>query len=355
MRAALPRRFAWVMVVAALAALGLYILWDFLPALAWAAVLAIATWPLYMRFLAACPPGARPVLAPLAATMAIGLVFVGPLGAAAVELGHEARAALEGIRAAQRTGFAVPDWVGRLPGVGERAAEWWQTNLSDPGAAADLLGRVNKTMLGDFAGVLAVRLLHGFIVLTFTLLTLFFIYRSGADLSRRLLFMGDRLLGERWERLAFAAIAAVRGAVNGLVLVGLGEGVLLGVAYGVAGVPHPALIGALTAILGMVPFGAPAVFGLASLGLLVQGSAAAAIGVFSFGAILIFVADHLVRPVLIGGAARLPFLWVLLGILGGLQAFGLLGLFLGPAVMATLISLWRDWTDDVPLPPAAAS
>ena len=66
---------------------------------------------------------------------------------------------------------------------------------------------------------------------------------------------------------------------------------------------------------------------------------------------VVFVADHFVRPVLIGGAIRLPFLWVLMGILGGLEAFGILGLFLGPAIMAALISLWREWTDASPAPP----
>ena len=79
------------------------------------------------------------------------------------------------------------------------------------------------------------------------------------------------------------------------------------------------------------------------------GSTGAAIGVVAFGLVVVFIADHFVRPFLIGGAARLPFLWVLLGILGGIETFGLLGLFLGPVVMAALISLWRDWTE-----PAAA-
>jgi predicted PurR-regulated permease PerM len=65
--------------------------------------------------------------------------------------------------------------------------------------------------------------------------------------------------------------------------------------------------------------------------------------VFGVGMIIVFIADHFVRPVLIGGAVKLPFLWVLLGILGGLEAFGLVGLFLGPAVMAALIALWREW------------
>ncbi len=70
----------------------------------------------------------------------------------------------------------------------------------------------------------------------------------------------------------------------------------------------------------------------------------AAIIVFAFGMTVAFAADHFVRPVLIGGATKLPFLWVLLGILGGVEAWGLLGLFLGPAIMAALILLWRDWT-----------
>jgi predicted PurR-regulated permease PerM len=76
-----------------------------------------------------------------------------------------------------------------------------------------------------------------------------------------------------------------------------------------------------------------------------MGSTVAGVVVFCFGVVVVFAADHFIRPVIIGGAARLPFLWVLLGILGGLETFGIVGLFLGPAVMAALISLWRDWTD----------
>jgi predicted PurR-regulated permease PerM len=140
-------------------------------------------------------------------------------------------------------------------------------------------------------------------------------------------------------------IQAVLGTVNGLVLVGLGEGVLLGIAYILAGLPHPVTIAVVTGILAVIPFGAPVVFGAAALYLAAAGSTTAAAAVFGFGVAVVFVADHFVRPVLIGGAVRLPFLWVLLGILGGLETFGILGLFLGPAVMAALISLWREWTD----------
>jgi predicted PurR-regulated permease PerM len=139
-------------------------------------------------------------------------------------------------------------------------------------------------------------------------------------------------------------VASVRGTVNGLVLVGLGEGALMGVAYAVAGVPHPVLIGALTAVLAMVPFGAPVAFAVAAALLLAKGATVAAVAVFVAGVIVSFAADHAVRPALIGGTTRLPFLWVLLGILGGVETFGLLGLFLGPAIMAALILLWREWS-----------
>jgi predicted PurR-regulated permease PerM len=118
---------------------------------------------------------------------------------------------------------------------------------------------------------------------------------------------------------------------------------LLGFAYVLAGLPHPVSIAALTGVLAVIPFGAPVAFCAAGLYLLAQGSTVAAATVVGFGFLVVFVADHFVRPFLIGGAARLPFLWVLLGILGGLETFGLLGLFLGPVVMAALVSLWREW------------
>ena len=88
----------------------------------------------------------------------------------------------------------------------------------------------------------------------------------------------------------------------------------------------------------------------AALLVLAGGSTLSAALLFGIGMVIIFVADHAIRPVLIGGTTRLPFLWVLLGILGGVETFGLLGLFLGPAVMAALILLWREWTGDARTP-----
>jgi predicted PurR-regulated permease PerM len=114
-------------------------------------------------------------------------------------------------------------------------------------------------------------------------------------------------------------------------------------AYFLLGVPHPLLLGSLTAVAAMIPFGAPLIFVLAALLVVVAGSPGAAIAVLVIGTVVMFVADHFIRPALIGGATRLPFLWVLIGILGGVETLGLLGLFVGPATMAVLIMLWRDY------------
>jgi predicted PurR-regulated permease PerM len=324
--------------------LGLWILQEFLAALAWAAVFAIAIWPLHARLCHALGERDRPIAAPLLITMAIALLLIGPLVYGAIAAGREAHVVVDLVGDAQKTGIPAPDWLARLPLGGKEATDWWNANLGNPLVVGIWLGHADVRLLAEsareYGGVVA----HKVAIFVFTLLILFFLFRDGSRLVRQMLVLSDRLLGEHGERLAFQMVAAVQGTVTGLVLVGLAEGVLLGIAYLLAGLPHPMLIGALTGIAAIIPFAAPIVFAGAALYLFATGAAGAAAFVFGFGFVVLFIADHFVRPILIGGAARLPFLWVLLGILGGLQAFGLLGLFFGPAVLAALISLWRDWT-----------
>jgi predicted PurR-regulated permease PerM len=180
----------------------------------------------------------------------------------------------------------------------------------------------------------------------FTLMALFFLFRDGRSLTRQMRRAGIRTFGRRGERVGQQIIASVHGTVNGLVLVGLGEGVVMGIVYSFCGVPRPTILGAITAVAAIVPFGAPVAAGFAVLLLLTQSAVVPAIVVAASCTLVVFVADHFIRPVLIGGATRLPFLWVLLGILGGLEAWGLLGLFFGPAIMAVLILLWREWVGE---------
>jgi predicted PurR-regulated permease PerM len=341
----MSQRIARMALAAALILLGLWILHRYLAALGWAAVLAIALWPLYRRLVRALAGRGQRVVVPLVFTLLIGLVFIVPFIYAAVEVARETHVFVQYLAETRHTGIPVPDWVPRLPGIGLPLEEWWRANLSDPKAAEELLGRLYTRVPAASAREVGAQIIHRVILFGFTLLTLFFLLRDGAAISDRLIAVSDRQLGAQGERIGRHMIRAVLGTVNGLVLVGLGEGVLLGVAYIVAGLPHPVSIAVLTGILAVIPFGAPVVFGAAALYLAATGSTTGAAAVFGFGVAVVFVADHFVRPVLIGGAVRLPFLWVLLGILGGLETFGILGLFLGPAVMAALISLWREWTD----------
>ena len=335
---------ARLVVTAVLAALGVWILWDFLPALIWATVFAVATWPLYIRLRHLLPQGDRSsVAAPLAFTLIVGLVFLVPLAGMAIALGREVLFVARTLPTLEETGVPTPAWLAGLPLVGHYGASWWQSNLADPHSAAELLGRLDRGLVIDWTRLLGTQLARRSTVLIFTLLSLFFLYRDGEGLVRDLEALALRLVGPQGRRVGLHMVHAVRGTVNGLVLVGMAEGVLLGIAYEFLGVPRAALFGGATAVLAMIPFGAPLIFVIAALVLLAQSGLLPAVILFGFGCVVVFIADHFVRPVLIGGQAKLPFLWVLLGILGGLEGFGLVGLFLGPAVMAALIALWREW------------
>jgi predicted PurR-regulated permease PerM len=345
---ALRQRVARLVSAAALAALGLWILRPFIAALAWALIFAIAAWPLYERLNRMFAERRQPVLAPLAITVLIGLVFLLPFALLARELVRDAGIILAQFANWRHDGIPMPDWLPQLPGVGRTLAQWWMANLADPQSVQELLGRAFTRIPTETVRQFGSAIVHRIAIFGFTLLTLFFVFRHGVELGGQILALSDHVLGPNGERIGRRAIAAVHATVNGLVLVGLAEGVLLAAAYAAARLPHPASIGMLTGILAVIPFGSPVAFGAAALYLAGTGSRIAAICLFVFGVVVVFVADHVVRPFLIGGGARLPFLWVLLGILGGLESFGFLGLFLGPMTMAALMSLWRDFTQSVP-------
>ena len=145
--------------------------------------------------------------------------------------------------------------------------------------------------------------------------------------------------GEFLERM----IGAVRGAVNGTVLVSFGEGAIIGVGYFVVGIPQPLLFTTFTMLLALVPFGAWLVFGLASLILIGSGQLLAGALLFAFGVTVMTVGDNVVQPAAIGGSVQLPFLLALIGAFGGLLEMGLVGLFIGPVIMAALMLVWREW------------
>jgi predicted PurR-regulated permease PerM len=329
-----------------LAALGLWTLHRYLPALIWAPILAIAVGPLYQRAMRRWPPGKHNVLLPSVFTLALGLMFIVPLALVAVQAGKEVHGVFESIAKARTEGIPAPEWLDHLPVGSQQVTTWWQENLTNPGSANALLQRARESDFVSNGRELGADIAHRAVLFGFTLLTLFFLFKDGDRLGNQMQRASARAFGPAGERIGRQMIASVHGTVDGLVLVGLGEGFIMGVGYLLAGVPHPTLFGLFTAIAAMVPFGAPLVFGIAALILLTQGSIVSAIVIGVLGMVVSFVADHFIRPTLIGSATRLPFLWVLLGILGGVETWGLLGLFLGPAVMAALMLLWREWAGE---------
>jgi predicted PurR-regulated permease PerM len=336
------QRVAREILAAILVLLGIWTIRGFLPAIVWAVILAIAIWPLYRRATRQRPPGRHNVLMPTLFTLAVALVFVVPLLIAAVQVGRESHDLYAWYAHAQVTGLQAPDWLAGIK-LGEwNAADWWKDHLGAPHVFSELLKRFDRESFISFTRQFGLELVHRIVLFAFMLLTLFFLFRDGESLSARLVTASRRMFGPSGERIGRQMIASVHGTVDGLVLVGLGEGLILGIAYVVAGVPHPALLGSLTAVAAMIPFGAPLIFGIAALLLVAQGAVTSAVVIVVLGTVVLVVADHIVRPVLIGGSTRLPFVWVLFGILGGVEAWGLLGLFLGPALMAALILLWRE-------------
>src|SRR4029079_12638765 len=149
-------------------------------------------------------------------------------------------------------------------------------NLATPAEQSEFLKRISHEWLPGLTREFGAQLVHRIVLFAFTVLTLFFVFRGGPALAQGLLTASDRLVGPRGERIGRQMIASVHATVNGLVLVGLGEGAVLGLAYWIAGVPHPVLLGALTAVAAIIPFGAPIVFIVAAVLLAVQGAVIAA-------------------------------------------------------------------------------
>lgn len=339
------QRIARVVLTVAFVLAGLFVLENFLRALAWAAILAVATWPLFVRVQARVPPSRHNILLPGLFTVVTTLVVLVPLVLLGFQAGGEARVIAGMVRDAREHGVALPDALAHLPTFQAQVSGWWQANLTDPEGARALLGRLDAELMSagrSYGG----RVLHIVVNFGFTMLALFFLYKDGPGLSRQMMLASTRMFGPHGETVARQLVASIHGVVDGLVLVGLGVGLLLGIGYFVAGVPHPVLLGAMTAVAAMIPFAPWLMLAVAALLVVAAGKTVAAAVLAVYGVAIIFSADHFVRPVLIGGATKLPFLWVLLGILGGVEAFGLLGLFLGPAVMAALILLWREWVGD---------
>lgn len=357
MRAALvpplsAARWLLVLIVAA----GIYFFHGFLVPVLAALVIAFASWPLYRRLLAAVD-GNRTVGATLALLFIVAFLVV-PISFAATYAVNEIREWFGWALETNRHGAATPEWINNLPVVGEWLNEQWTRYVGHPGSIGELIQLVSGANIGSiYRGVLAAGGSAFGIMLTllFMLIALFFTYRDGESFVAQLDRLGERILPMRWERISRVVPKTISATVMGMTVIAIGEGVVLGLAYWVAGVPSPVTLGVITGFMALIPGGAPLSFTLVSVYLVASGSPVAGVALFCWGSIELFIVDKTLRPRLVGGPIKLPFLPTFFGLIGGVKTMGLLGLFIGPVLMALLVAIWREWIREIELNDEAAA
>jgi len=341
----LTRNTLAVLFVAGLIAASLWILWPFLPAIVWAITVVVATWPIMLRVQLRLWRSRGLAIAVM--TIALLLIFVLPFWLAIATITqHYDRIADWATSLAALRLPPPPHWLAGLPFFGEQAALLW-ANATTGGIepiitnAAPYAGRAAAWLvsaLGGF-GIL-------FVQFVLTVVIAIFLYASGEHAARLARHFGRRLAGERGEQSVRLAGQAIRSVALGVVVTAVGQSVRVGVGLAFAGLPLAAVLTAVMfmlciAQLGPLPVLVPAVIWLYWSDESIWGT------LLLIWSILLSTADSVVRPLLIRKGAHLPLVLLLAGVIGGLIAFGLVGIFLGPVVLAVAYTLLLSWMDEV--------
>ncbi|MBD8687169.1 AI-2E family transporter [Rhizobium skierniewicense] len=336
----------WLLVLVVLA--GIYFFYGFLVPVLAALVIGFASWPVYRELLRRVG-GNTSVGATIALLLIITFLIV-PIFIAASYTASEIREWFGWAVEVNKVGAPVPQWIAALPGVGVWMSEQWIRYVGTPGAIGEVIQLVSGANIGNiYRAIVAAGngAFHLVLTLLFMLIALFFVYRNGASFARQIDLVGERILPTRWERISRVVPATISSTVTGMTLIAIGEGIILGVAYWIAGVPSPVTLGVLTGVMALIPGGAPLSFTLVSVYLVASGSVPEGIALFAWGSIELFIVDKTIRPRLVGGPIKLPFLPTFFGLVGGVKTMGFLGLFIGPVLMALLVAVWREWVREV--------
>ncbi|MCY1668719.1 AI-2E family transporter [Rhizobium sp. SL86] len=336
----------WLLVLIVLA--GIYFFHGFLVPVLAALVIGFASWPLYRDLLRRI--GGNSTLGATIAIICVVAFIVVPISFAISYTIGELRQWIAWALEVNRYGAPPPAWIMGLPIAGEWLGSMWVRHVGEPGAIGQLVQLVSGANIGNiYRAVIAAGdgAFHLLLTLLFMLIALFFVYRDGAAFSRQIDMLGERILPSRWERISRVVPATISSTVTGMTLIAIGEGIVLGVAYWIAGVPSPVTLGVLTGVMALIPGGAPLSFTLVSIYLVASGSYVAGAALFVWGSVELFIVDKTLRPRLVGGPIKLPFLPTFFGLVGGVKTMGFLGLFIGPVLMALLVAIWREWMREI--------
>ncbi len=310
------------------------------PAL-WGAILAYVTFPVYNFFYTKVKFSSN--FSALIMTVAISLMIGIPLLIGAFYFQHEAIGFYEMLVYRIQAGYVdLPESIKNLPVIGQPIKDaLWQIN-KNPESTMEAFRTWIQSHL--YYGKIAFdAILQGLAKLAMAMMTLFFFYRDGKNLIKQIRTALKNIVGNRIDDYIDSVGATTQAVVYGIGLTALAQAILAGLGYVVAGAPNPLLLTLITLVVALIPFGTPFAWGAVSVWLLSQGHTTEGIGLAIWGICVISWVDNLIRPIVISGATKIPFIIIFIGVLGGLTAFGFVGLFIGPVVLAIALAVWREW------------
>jgi len=346
------------LVVLAVLVVGVFlVLQPFISAIVWAAVLAATAWPVFAwlrRHLFG-----RSGLAATVVTLLILLVVVTPFLVVGVTLAENSDRVTSFLRGLVENGPpGPPAWVNDLPLAGPRIVTYWSTFAHDSAAMFVELKKwfepAKAYALKGGAGVV-----EGLLQLTLSVLIAFFFFRDGDAIVARMRGAVSRIAPERGLHMLQVALHTTRAVVYGILGTALAQGVLMAVGLWFAGFEAAPLLGLVTFFLSPVPIGPPLVWIPASLILFTHGDPGWGVFLFLWGMLVVSTVDNFIKPMIISHGSDMPFILVLLGVFGGVVAFGFIGVFLGPVLLALGFVMIKEWAGTAPpaagpAPPARA-
>ncbi len=320
------------------------VLQYFIIPVVWASIITYITWPMYRRIHLWC--GERKNLSALLMTTALLLVVGIPLIIGLFVLQYEGRHLYQDLQRQLYSGHViVPEFVQKLPIIGNEIQRILKELNHNPHAISSNIGTWIQGHLG-YGRLVISEISRNIIKLFFVALSLFFFYRDGHIILEQVKRAFGLIIGERIHHYFTTISETTRAVVYGVGLTAVAQALLAGLSYFVAGVPNPMLLTIVTFLLALIPFGTPIGYGSVALWLFSQGQTVEAISVMAWGVFIGSSADNVIRPLVISGATKIPFLLIMFGVLGGLSSFGLVGLFIGPVILAVLLACWREWIQD---------
>lgn len=310
------------------------------PAL-WAGILAYVTFPIYTFF--HTKVRLSPSFSAFLMTFCISLMIGVPLIVGVFYLQHEVLSFVGmAIRRLQAGYLDLPSQIKDLPVIGQTIKDTlWEINKNPETTMEAVRAWVQSHL---YYGKMAFdAVLKNLAKLGMALMTLFFFYRDGKSLVHQIRQAMRNIIGDRIDDYIDSVGATTQAVVYGIGLTALAQALLAGIGYVVAGAPNPILLTLITFIIAMIPFGTPFAWGAVALWLISQGQMTEGIGLGLWGMLVISWVDNLIRPIVISGATKIPFIIIFIGVLGGLTAFGFVGLFIGPVVLAIGLAVWREW------------